>query len=37
MVVDWYKINDTNSKKIYKTTIDQIKDYEKYIRIRGEK
>ena len=37
MVVNWYKINDTNSKTIYKTTINQIKDYEKLLKIRGIK
>lgn len=37
MVVNWYKINDTNSKIIYKTTINQIKDYEKLLKIRGIK
>ena len=34
MVVNWYKKNDINSKSIYKTTINQIKDYEKLIRKR---
>jgi|TARA_B100001093_G_scaffold160909_1_gene153326 CDP-glucose 4,6-dehydratase len=37
MVVNWYKINDTNSKIIYKTTINQIKDYEKLLKKRGIK
>ena len=37
MVVNWYKINDTNSKTIYKTTINQIKNYEKLLKIRGIK
>ena len=37
MVVNWYKTNDINSKNTYKTTINQIKDYEKFIKIRGIK
>ena len=37
MVVNWYKTNDTNSKNIYEITINQIKDYEKLIKIRGIK
>ncbi len=37
MVVNWYKKNDSNSKIIYKTTINQIRNYEELIRIRKMK
>ena len=35
MVVEWYKANDLNHKTIENMTINQIKEYERLIKIRG--
>tara|TARA_B100000780_G_scaffold83952_1_gene57415 strand:+ start:574 stop:1665 length:1092 start_codon:yes stop_codon:yes gene_type:complete len=36
MVANWYKSYDTNPKKIYNMTFDQIKKYEKLLKVRSK-
>jgi CDP-glucose 4,6-dehydratase len=37
MVTNWYKDYDKNPRKVYNITIDQIKKYEKLLKIRSKK